>query len=61
MMGFGDQDSYEEAVLKERYPVIVWVITEEKGDNITVTSIVVKNPMRSKSVEAIIRSARSVE
>ena len=56
-MGFGNQDTYEQAVKKERYPVIVIVTTEENGD-LTVTSIVVKNPLRSKSLEAIIRAAK---
>jgi hypothetical protein len=56
-MGFGNQDTYEKAVKKERYPIIVIVTTEENGD-LTVTSIVVKNPLRSKSLEAIIRSAK---
>jgi hypothetical protein len=56
-MGFGNQDTYEQAVKKERYPIIVIVTTEENGD-LTVTSIVVKNPLRSKSLEAIIRAAK---
>ena len=56
-MGFGNQDTYETAVKKERFPIIVIVTTEANGE-LTVTSIVVKNPLRSKSLEAIIRSAK---
>jgi hypothetical protein len=56
-MGFGPQDSYAVAVQKERFPIVVLVTTEKNGE-LTVTSIIVKNPLRSQSLEAIIRSAR---
>ena len=49
--------TFEEAVQKQRYPVII-VVTEDKDGNIEVTSLKLEGvALRSKTIEGILRSA----